>query len=66
MFVSEEEHHGAGIVQLVHLVEVRHLRDVDQIDDCKVFHFLGNAVHDLVHFHARRVPIVSETYDLNW
>lgn len=26
VLVSEEEHHGAGVVQLVHVVEVGHLR----------------------------------------
>ena len=33
----EEEHDRAWVVQLVHLVEVRHLRDVHKINDCKVF-----------------------------
>lgn len=34
----EEEHDGAGVVQLIHLVEVRHFGDVHQVDDCKVLH----------------------------
>lgn len=34
----EKEHDGTGVVQLVHLVEVRHLCDVDQVDDGKVFY----------------------------
>lgn len=65
MFVAEEEHHRAGVVQFVHFIEVRYFRNIDQIDDCKILYFLGNAVHDLVHFHARGIPIVSETNDLN-
>lgn len=64
VLVAEEEHHRARIVQLVHLVEVRHLGNVDQIDDSEVLHFLGDAVHDLIHFHAGGVPIVTETYYL--
>ena len=42
MLVAEEEHDGAGVVQLVHLVEVRHLRDVHQVDDAEVLHLVLN------------------------
>lgn len=37
VLVSEEEHHCARVVQLVHLVEVRHLRDVHQVQSSKIF-----------------------------
>ena len=38
----EEEHDGAGVVELVHLVEVGHLRDVDEVDHNKVLTLLSN------------------------
>lgn len=33
VLVSEKEHHGAGVVQLVHIVEVRHLQRARWIRD---------------------------------
>ena len=42
VFVSEEEHDCAGIVQLVHLVEVGHLFDVANVDDGEVLDAVGN------------------------
>lgn len=41
MFVPEKEHSRTGIVQLVHLVEVRHFRHVNQVADGEVLHFLS-------------------------
>lgn len=61
MLVTEEEHHGAGIVQLVHLIKVGHFRNVHQIDHSKVLDLLGNPVEHFVHLHTGRVPIVSES-----
>lgn len=37
VFVAEEKHDRARVVQFVHFVEVRHFGHVDQIDDGKVF-----------------------------
>lgn len=45
--VPEEKHGCAWVIQLVHGIEVRHLRDVHQVDDCKVFHLLGSASQNL-------------------
>jgi len=42
VFIAEKRHHRAGIVELVHRVEVRHLRDVHEIHDTEVFHFISN------------------------
>lgn len=36
--LPEKEHDGAGVVQLVHLVEVWHLCDVHQVNDSEVLH----------------------------
>lgn len=36
--LPEKEHDGAGVVQLVHLVEVWHFCDVHQVNDSEVFY----------------------------
>jgi len=64
--VPEEEHGGARVVQLVHLVKVRHIGDIDQIDDAVVFDLLGDAEQSFVHFHTRGVPIVAESDEDNF
>ncbi|CAN8003102.1 unnamed protein product, partial [Ixodes hexagonus] len=66
VLVAEEEHDRARVVQLIHLVEVRHLRDVHQVDGRKTHHrtlllyLLYDAVEHLIHLHAGRVPVVAE------
>lgn len=39
--LPEEEHDGAGVVQLVHLVEVGHFGDVHQVNDSKILYLSG-------------------------
>ena len=48
MLVSEEKHACARIVQLVHLVEVRYLRNVHQIETGKVAALLGNYIKMMI------------------
>jgi hypothetical protein len=58
VLVAEEEHDGAGIVELVHLVEVRHLGDVHQVDHTEVLHLppIGDHVRvSMDHSVERRV-----------
>ncbi len=50
MLVAIEKHARTWIIQLVHLIKVRHLSDVNQIDDGKVFYFLGNFKKNLKTF----------------
>ena len=38
--ISKEEHGGAGIVELVHGVEVRNLSDVHEVNNCKILHII--------------------------
>lgn len=38
MALPEKEHDGAGVIQLIHLVKVRHFCDVHQINDSKIFY----------------------------
>jgi len=40
LLVAEEEHDGAGVIQLIHVVEVRHFGDIDKVDDSEVLHRL--------------------------
>lgn len=63
MFVAEEEHGRAGVVQLVHLVEIGHFGDIDQVNDGKVLDLFGDRVEEFVHLHAGWVPIGSEPED---
>lgn len=60
VLVPEEEHAGARVIQLVHLVEVWHLCDVDQVDDSKVLDLFSNVIQNLIHLHAGWVPVVAE------
>lgn len=36
--LPEKEHDGAGVVQLVHLIEIRHFCDVHQVNDSKILY----------------------------
>lgn len=81
--IPVEEHHRAGVIQLVHLpssaslvsigphmqlrathlVEVRNLRNIDQVDDSEILDLVRDGVERLVHDHALRVPVVAEAED---
>lgn len=45
--LPEKEHDGAGVVQLVHLVEVWHFCDVHQVNNSEIFH-LSNTDYMLI------------------
>ena len=45
--VPEEEHAGAGIVQLIHGVEVGHLTYINQVHNRKVLELLRSSCQDL-------------------
>jgi len=60
MLITEEEHDGQGVVEFVHLVEVGHLVNVAEVDDGKIFDFIGDAVEYFVLAHAVRVPVAAE------
>lgn len=63
VLVAEEEHEGAWVVELVHLVKVGHLVDVAQIDDGKVADLVGDLVEDFILAHAVWVPVSAEADD---
>ena len=45
--LPKEEHYSTGVVQLVHLVEVRDLADIDEVDDAKVLHLRNKVARRL-------------------
>lgn len=63
VFVSEEEHEGAWVVELVHLVEVGDLVDVAEVDDGVVADLVGDLVEDFVLAHAVGIPVTTESDD---
>jgi hypothetical protein len=63
MFIPEKEHDGTRIVKFIHLVKVGDFIDVDQVENGKVFAFIGDAVKDFVLFHAFFIPVAAETDD---
>ena len=60
VFVAEEEHDRAGVVKLVHLVEVRNLVDVTDVDDGEGLDFVCDLVENLILAHALFVPVAAE------
>ena len=63
VFVAEEEHDGHGVVELVHLVEVWHLVQIADVDDCEILDAVGDAVEDFVLAHTVLVPVATEAND---
>ena len=43
-----------------HLVEVRHLGDVAEVDDGKVLNALGNGIQRFVHRHTLTIPVMAK------
>lgn len=60
MFVAEEEHDSARVVQLVHGVEVGHAVYIADVDDGEIFNALGDLVEDLVLAHAVGVVVAPK------
>lgn len=50
----------APALQDAHLVEVRDLGDVDEVDDREILHLVCDGVERLVHRHALAVPVMPE------
>ncbi len=52
MSVPEEKHYCAGIIQLIHGVEVRHFVNVDHIKYSKLLNCFSTFYEDFVNLHA--------------
>lgn len=63
VFVSVEKHHGNGVVELVHCVEVRDFLCIDEVDNGIVLKLLGGVEQNLVHLHALGIVVMSEPHD---
>jgi len=50
-------------LHMTYLIEVWNIRNIDQVDNRKVLHFLCHRVQRLVHRHALTVPVMAETED---
>ena len=48
---------------ITHLIEVRDLGDIAQVNHSKVLHLLRNTIESLVHSHALGIPVVTEPND---
>ena len=59
VLISEEKHHRAGVVKLVHLVEIRHFCYVDQIDDCEIVYLFAGALGQKIAISKPGTPTVS-------
>lgn len=62
--ISLNEQHKTSTTTNLHFIEVGNFGDINQVHDGKIFHFLCNAVQNFIHFHARRVPIMTESNNL--
>lgn len=39
--VSKEKHDCTRVIEFIHCIKVWHLCDVDEVGDCKIFHFIS-------------------------
>ena len=60
MLVSEEEHDGHWIIQLVHALEIRNFIQVADVDNRKILDSVGNTVENLVLSHALGVGVTTK------
>ena len=60
MLIPEEEHQSHRIIQLVHLLEVRDLIEIADVEHGEIFDTVGDAVEDFVLTHAVGVPVSAE------
>ncbi|CAD0203491.1 unnamed protein product [Chrysodeixis includens] len=65
VLVAEEEHHRAGVIQLVHFIKVWYFSDIHEVYNGEVLDLLRDAVQHFVHLHAGRIPVMPESYDNN-
>jgi len=63
MLITIKEHHRAGVIQFIHLVEIWYLSDITQIDDGKILDFFCNRIEGFVHSHTLGVPVVPKADD---
>lgn len=60
MFIPEEKHDGHRVVQLVHALEVKHLVQIAEVDNCKVLHSICDAIQDFFLLHTVRIRVAPE------
>lgn len=63
MLIPEEEHERDGVVELVHLLEVRDLVEIADVDDGEVLDAVCDLVEHFILAHAVRIPVATEADD---
>lgn len=63
MLVAEEEHQRHAVVEFVHLLEVRYLVEIADVDDGEVLDSVGDAVEHFILAHAVGVPVAAKADD---
>ena len=54
-------HTGAGIVQLIHLVEIGNFRNIAKVENGEISTFFSHGKQNFIHFHTSRIPIVPKS-----
>ena len=60
MFIPKKKHQRNRIIQLIHLLEIRHLIQITHVQYCEILHPVGDAVEHFVLPHAVGVPVAAE------
>ncbi len=64
MFIPKEKHQRNRIIQLIHLLEIRHLIQITDVKHGEILDSIRDAVEDFVLTHAVGVPVAPEAdYD---
>ena len=60
MFIPKKKHQRNRIIQLIHLLEIRHLIQITDIKHRKILNPVGDSVQYFVLPHAVGVPVAPE------
>ena len=64
MLIPKKKHQRNRIIQLIHLLEIRHLIQITHIQNREILNSVGDAVQHFVLPHAVGVPVAPEAdYD---
>lgn len=63
MLVSKKEHDRHRIIQLIHLLEVRHLVQITDVYDSEILDTFGDAEEHFVLPHTVGIPVAPEADD---
>lgn len=61
LYLPPKEHDSARIIQFIHLVEIRHLLDIDDIESRKCLDLGRDFVEQFIHGHALGETVLAES-----